>query len=156
MTIKEAKKELKEIIRYTKRRDDYAADCVPVELLEAILDYVSKQEAKINDYKQRCESAEERYTTLVRTAAESVEKKTKTAQKHAVQEFADKIKEKVYPFLQAEMYNKKHFITGDHLSDKLLENQNIGILKAQDVLSKWFKVKIDELLKEYENGKDKD
>ena len=36
MTIKEAKKELKEIIRYTKRRDDYAADCVPVELLEEI------------------------------------------------------------------------------------------------------------------------
>ncbi len=68
----------------------------------------------------------------------------------AVKEFADKVKEEVYPFLQAEMYNKKHFITGDHLSDKLLENQNIGILKAQDVLSKWFKVKIDELLKEYE------
>ena len=74
----------------------------------------------------------------------------KTAQTHAVQDFADKVKEEVYPFLQAEMYNKKHFITGDHLSDKLLENQNIGILKAQDVLSKWFKVKIDELLKEYE------
>lgn len=70
--------------------------------------------------------------------------------KQAVKEFADKVKEEVYPFLQAEMYNKKHFITGDHLSDKLLENQNIGILKAQDILSKWFKVKIDELLKEYE------
>lgn len=65
-------------------------------------------------------------------------------------EFAEKVKEEVYPFLQAEMYNKKHFITGDSVSDKLLENQNIGILKAQDVLSKWFKVKIDELLKEYE------
>ena len=74
----------------------------------------------------------------------------KTAQKHAVQDFAEKVKEEVYPFLQAEMYNKKHFITGDLISDKLLENQNIGILKAQDVLSKWFKVKIDELLKEYE------
>lgn len=74
----------------------------------------------------------------------------RTAQKHAVQEFADKVKEEVYPFLQAEMYNEKHFITGDLISDKLLENQNIGILKAQDVLSKWFKVKIDELLKEYE------
>ena len=74
----------------------------------------------------------------------------KTAQIHAVQEFAEKVKEEVYPFLQAEMYNKKHFITGDSVSDKLLENQNIGILKAQDVLSKWFKVKIDELLKEYE------
>lgn len=74
----------------------------------------------------------------------------KTAQKHAVQDFAEKVKEEVYPFLQAEMYNKKHFITGDSVSDKLLENQNIGILKAQDVLSKWFKVKIDELLKEYE------
>lgn len=73
----------------------------------------------------------------------------KTAQIHAVQEFAEKVKEEVYPFLQAEMYNKKHFITGDSVSDKLLENQNIGILKAQDVLSKWFKVKIDELLKEY-------
>ena len=70
--------------------------------------------------------------------------------KQAVKEFAGKVKEEVYPFLQAEMYNKKHFITGDHLSDKLLENQNIGILKAQDVLSKWFKVKIDELLKEAE------
>ena len=74
----------------------------------------------------------------------------KIAQTHAVQDFADKVKEEVYPFLQAEMYNKKHFITGDSVSDKLLENQNIGILKAQDVLSKWFKVKIDELLKEYE------
>ena len=69
--------------------------------------------------------------------------------KRAVQDFAEKVKGEVYPFLQAEMYNKKHFITGDSVSDKLLENQNIGILKAQDVLSKWFKVKIDELLKEY-------
>ena len=71
-------------------------------------------------------------------------------ERSAVMEFAKKVKEEVYPFLQAEMYNKKHFITGDSVSDKLLENQNIGILKAQDVLSKWFKVKIDELLKEYE------
>lgn len=71
-------------------------------------------------------------------------------ERSAVREFAGKVKEEVYPFLQAEMYNKKHFITGDSVSDKLLENQNIGILKAQDVLSKWFKVKIDELLKEYE------
>lgn len=71
-------------------------------------------------------------------------------ERSAVMAFAEKVKEEVYPFLQAEMYNKKHFITGDSVSDKLLENQNIGILKAQDVLSKWFKVKIDELLKEYE------
>ena len=71
-------------------------------------------------------------------------------ERSAVREFAGKVKEEVYPFLQAEMYNKKHFITGYSVSDKLLENQNIGILKAQDVLSKWFKVKIDELLKEYE------
>lgn len=91
MTIKEAKKELKEIITYAKRRDDYAADCVPVELLEAILDYVSKQEAKINDYKQRCESAEERYTTLVRTAAESVEKKTKAAKTDVLNELNRRI-----------------------------------------------------------------
>ena len=74
----------------------------------------------------------------------------KQAKIEAVKEFAEKVKGEVYPFLQAEMYNKKHFITGDLISDKLLENQNIGILKAQDVLSKWFKVKIDELLKEYE------
>ena len=74
-------------------------------------------------------------------------------QLQVIREFAEKVKEEVYPFLQAKMYNKKHFITGDSLSDKLLENQNIGILKAQDVLSKWFKVKIDELLKGYENGK---
>ena len=91
MTVKEAKKELKEIIRYTKRRDDYAADCVSVELLEAILDYVSKQETKINDYKQRCESAEERYTMLVRTAAESVEKKTKTAKTDVLNELNRRI-----------------------------------------------------------------
>ena len=71
-------------------------------------------------------------------------------ERSAVRKFAEKVKEEVYPFLQAEMYNKKHFITGDSVSDKLLENQNIGILKAQDVLSKWSKVKIDELLKEYE------
>lgn len=70
--------------------------------------------------------------------------------KQAVKEFAEKIKNKVYSFLQAEMSNKKHFIAGDSEIDKLFENQNIGILKAQDVLSKWFKVKIDELLKEYE------
>lgn len=72
----------------------------------------------------------------------------RTAQKQAVQEFADKVKDEVYPFLQAEMYNKKHFIVSDSIIDKALENQNIGILKAQDVLSKWFKVKIDELVKE--------
>lgn len=73
--------------------------------------------------------------------------------KQAVKEFAEKIKNKVYSFLQAEMSNKKHFIAGDSEIDKLFENQNIGIIKAQDVLSKWFKVKIDELLKEYESGK---
>lgn len=70
--------------------------------------------------------------------------------KTLVKEFAEKIKNEVYPFLQAEIYNKKHFITGDLESDKRLENQNIGILKAQDVLSQWFNIKIDELLKEYE------
>lgn len=64
MTVKEAKKELKEIITYAKRRDDYAADCVPVELLEAILNYMSKQEAKINDYKQRCEAAKKAYEAM--------------------------------------------------------------------------------------------
>lgn len=72
------------------------------------------------------------------------------AQKQAVKEFAEKIKNEVYPFLQAEMYEQKHFIAGDSEIDKLFENQNVGILKAQDVLSKWFNVKIDELLKEYE------
>lgn len=71
-------------------------------------------------------------------------------ERSAVREFAEKVKNEVYPFLQAEMYNKKHFISGDSENDKLIENQNIGIIKAQDVLSKWFKVKIDELLKEYE------
>lgn len=72
--------------------------------------------------------------------------------KMRVKEFAEKIKNKVYPFLQAEMYNKKYFITGNIESDICREhqNQNVGIIKAQDVLSKWFKVKIDELLKEYE------
>lgn len=72
--------------------------------------------------------------------------------KQAVNEFAERIKNEVYPFLQAEMYNKKYFITGNIESDICREhqNQNIGIIKAQDVLSKWFKVKIDELLKEYE------
>ena len=69
---------------------------------------------------------------------------------NALKQFAEKIKNEVYPFLQAEMHDKKHFITGDSEIDKRLENQNIGIIKAQDVLSKWFKVKIDELLKEYE------
>lgn len=70
--------------------------------------------------------------------------------KQAVKDFAEKIKNEVYPFLQAEMYNQKHFIAGDSEIDKLFENQNVGILKAQNVLSKWFNVKIDELLKEYE------
>ncbi len=71
--------------------------------------------------------------------------------KQAVKEFAEKIKNEVYPFLQAKMYDKKHFICGTTVVDKELENQNIGILKAQDVLSQWFNIKIDELLKEYEN-----
>ncbi len=70
--------------------------------------------------------------------------------KQAKIDVLNKVKEKVYPFLQAEMYNKKHFIAGDSVNDKLRENQNIGILIAQDVLSKWFKVKIDELIKEIE------
>ena len=69
----------------------------------------------------------------------------------AVNEFAEKIKTQVYPFLQAKMFNEKCYLTGNPESDIYREqkNQNIGILKAQDILSKWFKVKIDELLKEY-------
>ena len=118
MTIKEAKKELKEIIRYTKRRDDYAADCVPVELLEAILDYVSKQETKINDYKQRCESAEERYTTLVRTAAESVEKKTKAAKIDVLNELKKKT-HNYYPSIDSYCLSQHVVLVRD--IDKLLE-----------------------------------
>lgn len=73
--------------------------------------------------------------------------------KQAVNEFAEKIKTQVYPFLQAKMFNEKCYLTGNPESDIYREqkNQNIGILKAQDILSKWFKVKIDELLKEYNN-----
>lgn len=73
----------------------------------------------------------------------------------ALKQFADKIKTQVYLFLQAKMFNEKYYITGNPESDIYREqkNQNIGILKAQDILSKWFKVKIDELLKEYENEK---
>ena len=118
MTIKEAKKELKEIITYAKRRDDYAADCVPVELLEAILDYVSKQEAKINDYKQRCESAEERYTTLVRTAAESVEKKTKAAKIDVLNELKKKT-HNYYPSIDSYCLSQHVVLVRD--IDKLLE-----------------------------------
>lgn len=118
MTIKEAKKELKEIIRYTKRRDDYAADCVPVGLLEAILDYVSKQETKINDYKQRCESAEERYTTLVRTAAESVEKKTKAAKTAVLNELKKKT-HNYYPSIDSYCVSQHVVLVRD--IDKLLE-----------------------------------
>lgn len=75
--------------------------------------------------------------------------KKQTIIKRTVKEFAKKIKRELYPFLQAEMYNQKHFIAGDSEIDKCLTDQNIGILKAQDVLSKWFNVKIDELVKEY-------
>lgn len=74
----------------------------------------------------------------------------KDRETQAVKEFAEKLKKEVYPFLQAKMYDKKHFICGTTIADKELENQNIGILKAQDVLSQWFNIKIDELLKEYE------
>ena len=70
--------------------------------------------------------------------------------KQAVKEFAEKLKKEVYPFLQAKMHDKKHFICGTTIADKELESQNIGVLKAQDVLSQWFNIKIDELLKEYE------
>lgn len=71
--------------------------------------------------------------------------------KQAVREFAEKIKTQVYPFLQAKLFNEKCYLTGNPESDIYREqkNQNIGILKAQDVLSQWFNIKIDELLKEY-------
>lgn len=72
--------------------------------------------------------------------------------KQAVREFAEKIKTQVYPFLQAKLFNEKCYLTGNPESDIYREqkNQNIGILKAQDVLSQWFNIKIDELLKENE------
>lgn len=91
MEIKKIKKELNDIIKYTKRRDDYAADRVPVELLEAVLDLILKQETQINDYKQRCESAEERYATLTQSAAESSEKKTKSAKTDMLNELNRRI-----------------------------------------------------------------
>lgn len=81
---------------------------------------------------------------------ENIKNVLEIEKKQAVKEFAEKIKNEVYPFLQAKMYDKKHFICGTTVADKELENQNIGILKAQDVLSQWFNIKIDELLKEYE------
>ena len=101
------------------------------------------QKAFKKGYEKGCETCAQAWANGYNYGYES-------GKEDGVKEFAEKVKEEVYPFLQAEMYNKKHFITGDSVSDKLLENQNIGILKAQDVLSKWFKVKIDELLKEYE------
>ena len=101
------------------------------------------QKAFKEGYEKGCETSEQAWDNGYNDGYES-------GKEDGVKEFAEKVKGEVYPFLQAEMYNKKHFITGDLISDKLLENQNIGILKAQDVLSKWFKVKIDELLKEYE------
>lgn len=69
-----------------------------------------------------------------------------------VKEFAEKIKTQVYPFLQAKLFNEKCYLTGNPESDIYREQkkQNIGILKAQDILLKWFNIKIDELLKEYE------
>ena len=109
---------------------------------------LDEQCRKIGDLKAENEQLKEKLNA--RLTCDFVKTAQKQAKIEAVKEFAEKVKEEVYPFLQAEMYNKKHFITGDLISDKLLENQNIGILKAQDVLSKWFKVKIDELLKEYE------
>ena len=121
-------------------KDDYA------KLQELFAQY---QMASDKEIKAQKEEAEKRFENNMKSVLE-IEKK------QAVKEFAEKVKGEVYPFLQAEMYNKKHFITGDLISDKLLENQNIGILKAQDVLSKWFKVKIDELLKEYEDDKRRD
>lgn len=116
-------------------KDDYA------KLQELFAQY---QMASDKEIKAQKKEAEKRFENNMKSVLE-IEKK------QAVKDFAEKVKEEVYPFLQAEMYNKKHFITGDLISDKLLENQNIGILKAQDVLSKWFKVKIDELIKEAQN-----
>ena len=106
---------------------------------------LDEQCIKIGDLKAENEQLKEKLNA--RLTCDFVKTAQKQAKIEAVKEFAEKVKGEVYPFLQAEMYNKKHFITGDSVSDKLLENQNIGILKAQDVLSKWFKVKIDELLK---------
>lgn len=58
--------------------------------------------------------------------------------KQAVNEFAEKIKTQVYPFLQAKMFNEKCYLTGNPESDIYREqkNQNIGVLKAQKVLSR--------------------
>jgi len=95
MNNKEIKKELKDIVKYTKRRDDYAADCVSVELLEATLDLISKQETKITDYKQRYKNVEERYTILVQSAAESSKKKTKAAKTDVLRKVIGYINDKI-------------------------------------------------------------
>ena len=84
------------------------------------------QNAFKEGYEKGCETCEQAWDNGYNDGYES-------GKEDGVKEFAEKVKGEVYPFLQAEMYNKKHFITGDLIRDKLLENQNIGILKAQDV-----------------------
>ena len=143
-----------------KKKLDCTARITGNELVKSALNIITVQEEEIDDLKaeiKHLNTIVERLDELLGKGIndyimgiDGVEGIKDMWERSAVREFAGKVKEEVYPFLQAEMYNKKHFITGDSVSDKLLENQNIGILKAQDVLSKWFKVKIDELLKEYE------
>lgn len=114
---------------------------------------VQKADKEIEELRGQNIALQKNYDTLLQTNTryyKKLEKQCAKTIKQAKIDVLNKVKEKVYPFLQAEMYNKKHFIAGDSVNDKLRENQNIGILIAQDVLSKWFKVKIDELIKEIE------
>ena len=118
--------------------------CKENSIATAHINKLIEQDAEI----QRLKAETEHFESNMKAVLE-IEKK------QAQIDVLNKVKEEVYPFLQAEMYNKKHFIISDHINDKLLENQNIGILKAQDVLSKWFNVKIDELINEVQNAEDK-
>ena len=133
------------------RKVPYGAVILSPEERDDEMKEINKTLAERDENKAKIDKLEEQLAEYKKP----IDKFIKDREVQAVKEFAERLKNEVYPFLQAEMYNKKYCITGNIESDICREhqNQNIGILKAQDVLSKWFKVKIDELLNEYENEK---
>lgn len=128
------------------RKVPYGAVILSPEERDDEMKEINKTLAERDENKAKIDKLEEQLAEYKKP----IDKFIKDREVQAVKEFAEKIKNEVYPFLQAKMYDKKHFICGTTVADKELENQNIGILKAQDVLSQWFNIKIDELLKENE------
>ena len=130
------------------RKVPYGAVILSPEERDDEMKEINKTLAERDENKAKIDKLEEQLAEYKKP----IDKFIKDREVQAVKEFAEKIKTQVYPFLQAKLFNEKCYLTGNPESDIYREqkNQNIGILKAQDVLSQWFNIKIDELLKENE------